>query len=327
MKQEIEKPEQKTKKLQIVNLKNVETENIEFLWKPYIPVGKLTLIDGDPGVGKSWVSCAIATAISKGVPLPGNDFSSVGQVLMLSTEDGISDSMKPRLKALGADCSKINVIPEHFELSNGGLELLEQAVEEITPALIFIDPLQAYIGAKINMGLANEVRPIMAKLARLAEKWHCAVVMIRHLNKGGAEKGLYRGLGSIDFAAACRSVLLVGHDKNNRDELAVIQVKCNIARIGKPIGYELRENQFFWKDTELTEGDILGARTVDGNATTEAIEFLKELLNDEPMQAKDILKEAETNGIKKRPLYLAKKKLKIKSKREEFGKEWYWFKP
>ncbi|MCH7681797.1 AAA family ATPase, partial [candidate division KSB1 bacterium] len=223
--------------IQLVNLSTVQSEKVEFLWHPRIPLGKVTLIEGDPGVGKSWLTVAIATAVSLGRGLPDCESCEPGNVLILSAEDGLSDTIKPRLESFGANCKRISAPSEPFTLDQKGFNLLSQFIQKCSPRLVIIDPLVAYMGGKIDLHKANETRSIMSQMARLAERNKCSIVAVRHLTKGGKTKGIYRGLGSIDITAACRSVLLVGCDANNPNERGVVHIKSNLAKLAAPIGY------------------------------------------------------------------------------------------
>jgi len=310
--------------IQLVNMSTVQSEKVEFLWHPRIPLGKVTLIEGDPGVGKSWLTVAIATAVSLGRGLPDCESSEPGNVLILTAEDGLSDTIKPRLESFGANCKRISAPSEPFTLDPKGFNLLSQFIEECSPRLVIIDPLVAYMGGKVDLHKANETRSIMSQIALLAERHKCAIVAVRHLTKSSRNKSIYRGLGSIDLTAACRSVLLVGCDANSPNEKAVVHIKSNLAKLGDAIGYGIEDNKFYWKkESSLTAEDILAIETGEGTSIDDAKDFLKEFLAEEAVAAKIVLTEAEENGIGKRTLDRAKKQLGIKSKRED--KKWYWY--
>jgi putative DNA primase/helicase len=200
------------KKLGVLLMSNIKPETVEWLWERRIPLGKVTLIEGDPGIGKSFVTLAIGTAVSLGRGLPEQPGGAPARVLLLSAEDGLADTIRPRLDAMGADCGMILAIARRITLDLPGCLELDQVLMNEKPRLVVIDPLFAYTGATVDIHRANEVRDIMARLAALAARHHCAIVCIRHLTKAGQERSIYRGLGSIDLTAACRSVLLVGAD-------------------------------------------------------------------------------------------------------------------
>jgi 5S rRNA maturation endonuclease (ribonuclease M5) len=319
-------PEYKPKEsdISLVCIAEVEAETVSWLWLPYIPKGKLTLLEGDPGIGKSWVSLAIATAVSIGRGLPGTEAIESASVVLASAEDGLGDTIRPRLDAMGANVSRIHAIKGALDFGNGGLAILEGYIEQVRPSLVIIDPLVAYIGAGVDIHRANETRAVMARLADMAEKHGCAILAIRHLTKGSMSKAIYRGLGSIDFAAACRSVLMAGCDPDNEQKRGIVQIKSNLAPKGQAIGFELRDGGFYWTgESDLTAARILAVEdTGDGKtAIDEAADFLRDELRDGPVEAKQVFSDAKSLGIYERTLNRAKSKLRITSKREgESGK-------
>ncbi len=308
----------------LVCIGDVEPETVSWLWLPYIPKGKVTLLEGDPGVGKSWVSLAIATAVSLGKGLPGTEAIESASVVLASAEDGLGDTIRPRLDAMGADVRNIHAIKGALDFGDSGLAQLEDFIQQVKPALVIIDPLVAYIGANVDIHRSNETRAVMAKLADIAEKHSCAILAIRHLTKGGTLKPIYRGLGSIDFAASCRSVLMAGCDPDNDQKRGIVQIKSNLAPKGQAIGFELRDGGFYWTgESDLTAARIMAVEdTGDGKtAIDEAVDFLRDELTDGPVEAKQVFSDAKSLGIYERTLNRAKSKLRITSKREgESGK-------
>lgn len=197
--------------LNIINMADVEAVAVKWLWKPYIPLGKITIIQGDPGEGKTTLALSIAAALTQGEKLPNEVESKAPMnVIYQTAEDGLADTIKPRLEAVNADCARVLVIDESKEELSMTDERIEKAIQQTGAKLIILDPIQAYIGANVDMHRANEIRPVMSKLGRIAEEYGCAVVLIGHMNKAEGQKSSYRGLGSIDITAVARSVLIVG---------------------------------------------------------------------------------------------------------------------
>jgi putative DNA primase/helicase len=321
-----EAPEWKPKEngVSLVCIADVQPETVSWLWPPYIPRGKLTLLEGDPGIGKSWVSLAIATAVSLGKGLPRTEAIESASVVLASAEDGLGDTIRPRLDAMGADVSKIHAIKGALDFGNGGLIMLEGFIREVSPVLVIIDPLVAYIGAGVDIHRANETRAVMAKLADMAEKHGCAILAIRHLTKGGTLKPIYRGLGSIDFAAACRSVLMAGCDPENNQKRGIVHIKSNLAPMGHAIGFELRDSGFYWTgESDLTWQRILSAEdSSDGrSAKDEVADFLRDELADGPVEAAQVWRDVREAGLSEITVKRAKAMLGIITRRQgETGK-------
>lgn len=319
-------PEYKPKEsdISLVCIADVEAESVSWLWFPYIPKGKLTLLEGDPGIGKSWVSLAITTAVSLGTGLPGAEDTEPQRVLLASAEDGLGDTIRPRLDAMAGNIRNVHAIKGALDFGNGGLAILAGYIEQVNPALVIIDPLVAYIGAGVDIHRANETRAVMAQLADIAEKHGCAILAVRHLTKGGMLKPIYRGIGSIDFAAACRSVLMAGCDPDNPQKRGIVQIKSNLAPMGKAIGYELRDGGFYWTgESDLTAARILAAEdSGEGkSARDEAADFLRDELADGPVEWQQIERDRKAAGIAEITLRRARESLGVKIRREgELGK-------
>jgi RecA-family ATPase len=223
--------------MKLINMNEVQAVMVSWLWYPYIPYGKITLVQGDPGEGKTTFVLALAALLANGKPMPETEeAASPCTVIYQTAEDGLADTIKPRLVNIGADCSKIVVINESEHPLSFSDSRIEQAIVTTKARLLILDPLQTYLGAGVDMHRANEVRPIFKALAKVAEKTDCAVLIIGHMNKAmGQTKGLYRGLGSIDIAAAVRSILIVGRDKDNPHTRIMAHLKSSLAPEGVPI--------------------------------------------------------------------------------------------
>ncbi|BAF61058.1 MAG: AAA family ATPase [Pelotomaculum sp.] len=284
-------PAGKTKPV-IVRLAEVEPEEVAWLWEPYIPLGKLTILEGDPGVGKTWLALQLAAIVSRGDPFPGLDGvprerREPANVVYLSAEDGLADTLRPRLDKAGADVNRVYALTGWEGKSKTGsitllaLDVIETALQQVKPALVVVDPLQAYLGAGVDMHRANEVRPVLAGLAALAERYKCAALCIRHLGKSQQDRAIYRGLGSIDFAAAARSILLVGQHPDDEHRRVLAQSKNSLAAKGVSIAFELREDGFFWCGlSDITVEALLAVprSEEEKSAVDEAAGFLREAL-------------------------------------------------
>ena len=202
--------------LKLINMQDIEVKPVEWLWYPFIPLGKITIVQGDPGEGKTTLLLRIISLLTTGGEFPeSQECHEVSNVIYQTAEDGLADTIKPRLLEAKADCSKVMVIDDSEKELTMTDERLEQAIIATNAKLIVLDPIQAYLGAGVDMHRANEVRPIMKRLSVLAEKHGCAVVLIGHMNKATGNNANHRGLGSVDFQAATRSVLIVGRIKDD----------------------------------------------------------------------------------------------------------------
>ena len=283
--------------LRLINMENVAVEQVEWLLYPFIPYGKVTIIQGDPGERKTTMVLQIIAKLTKGEPV-------------LPVKDGEEE---PTEKA----DEPVNVI---YQTAEDGLG------DTIKPRLVVLDPIQSFLGAEVDMHRANEIRPLMKRVSVLAEKYHCAVVLIGHMNKNSTGKSSYRGLGSIDFQAAARSVLIVGRVKNEPETRVVCHVKSSLAPEGKSIAFRLdKENGFEWiGEYDISADDLLSGNN-RGQKIKEAKEFLLEILADGAVEQNVILKEAENRGIKGKTLWNAKKALGVQSIKP--GGHWSWVLP
>ena len=333
--------------LKIINMADIQSQEIEWLWYPFIPYGKLTIIQGDPGDGKTTLVLNLAAKLSKGIGLDEDmQVSEPMNIIYQTAEDGLADTVKPRLEVADADCEKIMVIDESEKSLSMIDERLEQAIVQTNARLLILDPIQAYLGGGMDMNRANEARDMTKKLGLLAERYKCAIILIGHMNKAAGNKAAYRGMGSIDFFAVARSVLLVGRIEGQENMRAVVQIKNNLAAFGHSKAFELTEDGFQWLgDYEITADELLGgvtpkANKKDGNQkvgghcygksitdpclgwekTEKLIYELAETNN--VVKSEDIVNLAEEKGISKRTLENAKKELGIKGKR--IGEAWYW---
>lgn len=337
----------------ITPMSEIAPEDVDWLWKPYIPLGKVTLVEGHPGIAKTWLFLQLSAYVSSGCPFPGSeertqDLKEPGNVIYLSAEDGPADTLRPRLDRAGADVKRIHLLTgmirknpktgEEYQqpVSLADLPVIEKALKSLRPVLLVIDPIQAYLGAGVDMHRANEVRPLMAGLAALAEKYKCAVVCIRHLTKASKDRAILRGLGSIDFAAAARSILLVGEDPQDTSRRILAHVKSSLAMKGCSLSFEIRQDEsgqgnFYWRGKSDITADALLASPKKGRGKSkldEAKEFLYKVLADGSKPKKEISEEAKTLGISERSLQRAKDDLPIISDRNTEGNKgkghWDW---
>lgn len=302
--------------------KDVESKKIEWLWYPYIPYGKITIIQGDPGEGKTTVVLSIISALSKGEPLPFTDKGFKAVSIYQNAEDDNSDTIKPRLEVHKANCENVCFIEKEDGLLFMDDDSIEQAIRKSNAKLLVLDPIQAYIGDNVDMNRANVIQPRMTKLKETAEKTGCAIVLIGHMNKNSGGKANYRNLGSIDISAAARSVLLVAKQNKSSDIKVLAQLKNNLAPLGTSLSFRFKDGKVEWlSECELTVDELLSGAGI-ANKLSIAEDFLSAKLEDGMLLAKEIFDEASELGIGDRTLRKAKANLDVQSIKKDGL--WYW---
>ena len=169
--------------LQIRKLSEVELQEVGWLWYPYIPYGKITIIQGDPGEGKTTLALRLAAACSTGQALPGMEIAEPFNVIYQTAEDGLGDTIKPRLMEAGADQDRVLNIVEDANSLTLLDERIEAAIVQTGAKLMILDPIQGYLGGKVDMNRANEIRTVLKNVAAVAGRTGCTIVLVGHLNK------------------------------------------------------------------------------------------------------------------------------------------------
>lgn len=293
------------------SLEGVTPEQVEYLWSPYLPLGTVTCLDGDPGDGKSHASLSMAANLSRG-EIPGRlkitrvtqegKPVGIGKTLIVSTEDGMATTVVPRLILLGADLQHTYYWTQPLTLDEDGFQRLDHALQRIRPVLVIIDPLVSFLGAKVDMFRSNQTRPVLDSLGRLATTYRCAILCIRHLTKGKRDHALYRGQGSIDFSAQARSVLITGRNPKDPEERVMVQVKATNAKLGPSLTYTITDAGFRWTGTSALTAEDLWTASRNAHALPKAEKFLRDVLKDRPMHSTALYAKAEAAGISQRSL-------------------------
>ena len=297
--------------LKLISLEDVAVEPVRWLWYPYIPLGKLSIIHGDPAEGKTTLALWIAAACSRGQALPGGENSEPLTILYQTAEDGLGDTIKPRLLESKADLQKIYTIDEtDFPLSMLDHRIGE-AIRDTQAQLMILDPMQAYLGDKVDINRANEVRTVMKGLTKVASQTGCAIVLVGHLNKSQTANSAQRGLGSFDFRAAARSVLLVGRLKNDRNIRVMVHDKSSLAPEGNSRAFSLENGTLHWQEgyENLTADELLSG-AAHGNKVALAEDLIREqLAGGQPVLANEIYQMAKDAGISRRTVEMAKRNM------------------
>lgn len=314
----------------IIYMDEVVATETHWLWYPYIPYGKITIIQGDPGEGKSTLALNLIAAVSKGLRFPTKTMEFAARMSVYqNAEDGLNDTIKPRLEKAGAACEMVAVLNEAeypLSMTDPRLEVLLQHTQA---KLLVLDPMQAYLGDHVDMHRANEIRPVMHALASLAERYDCAIVLIGHMNKMSSLKSIYRGLGSIDIIAAARSVLTVARDPEHPENRVILQVKNSLAAMGEPVAFTLdADGKFkFLGAYEVNTASLLANEPKCPPKSRDKAEalILACLEREQPLYVRHIYDIADSEGINKRTLLRAKTRLGIAHEKTDRG--WIWVKP
>jgi hypothetical protein len=326
----------------------IEPERVEWLWEARIAAGKQTLFAGDPGTGKSQLSVAIAAAIAKGAEWPcGEGRAPLGSVIILSAEDGVADTIVPRLTAAGADLDRIRIVTavedgkgrRSFDLQ-ADLYELEKTIAEIGDVrLIVIDPISSYMG-KTDSHKNTAVRGVLEPIGEMAERMRVAVLSVTHFSKasaGTATKALNKFMGSVAFVAAARAAFVVLEDPHDGERRLLLHAKNNLAEAPQGLAFRLEQSivgegivtsKVEWEPepVTLTANEVLAAN--DGSkknalAVEEAEYFLQALLADGPVSSKEVDAEALEAGIKLATLRRAKANLGIKPYKDGMKGGWF----
>jgi len=316
----------------------VKPERVEWLWPGRLPLGKLAVLDGDPGLGKSVVTLDVAARVSAGRVLPDGRPCEPAGVVLLSAEDGLRDTIRPRLDAAGADCERIVALSTVAETKTGermisltkDLSTIERAIERVGAGLVVVDPFTAFLSEKTDSYKDQDMRRALAPLATLAERMRAAFLIVRHLTKAAGGNTLYRGGGSIAIIGAARSGLVIAQDPEDPERRILAANKHNLSRPAPSLAFRIEEApngaaRVQWGGTSpLTARDILKepADPEQKSALSEAKEFLSQELAEGAVAAEQVKEDASTAGVSERTLKRAKRDLGVGSNKR--GGVWYW---
>jgi AAA domain len=332
---------------QVVSLGDVEPEHVEWLWADYLPLGKLVVLDGDPGVGKSTVSLDIAARVSTGSPMPDGSAGAKGAVLILSAEDGLADTIRPRIDAASGDPAQIIAMTGITYATEDGvtatrppqiprdLAAVEQTVREHRVALVIVDVLMAYLGGDVNSHHDQDIRRALHPLAAMAERCACCVLVLRHLNKSSGASAVYRGGGSIGIIGAARAGFMCGTDPEDESRRVLAPVKVNLSAEPPALAYQLVPDELrgcvrirWLGESGRKAWELLSDQGGDDERgqQAEAAEWLTGYLTDHGGEdrAGEIIKAAGRDGIAARTLQRARSKAGVITGHPTFGGGWVW---
>lgn len=324
----VRKPKNLSPTVPVIRLSEVQQTEVDWLWYPYILFEKLTIIQGNPGEGKTFFAMQLAAACTNRKFLPQMEPFEPFNVIFQTAEDGLGDTVKPRLISAEADPERVLVIDDAENPLTLADQRIEKAIRENNARLVIIDPLQAFLGANVDMNRANEVRPIFRRMAEMAQNTNCAIVMIGHLNKASGTQSTYRGLGSIDITAVVRSLLFIGKVKNDPTTRVIVHEKSSLAPPGQSLAFSLGDEKGFrWIGAyDITAEDLLAGG--EGSKTELKQELAAKLIMDFLAEGKkvsiaEINAEAKERGISERTVRLAKNSMGDRIASERQGKDWW----
>lgn len=337
-----EAPDEENPRPVLIAVGDVERERVAWTWPGWLPRGKLVLCDADPGIGKSTISLDLAARITVGGEMPDGSRVAKGAVIVLSAEDGLADTIRPRLEAAGADLSAVFVLDSIEEDGRRRLPSLPRDADLIGreakvrgAALIIIDPLDPYLEAGLKSTVNQDVRRALHPLAKAVQRSGATVLAIRHFTKSGGDNPVYRGTGSIGTIAAARVGWIAVPDPDDPDRSILAVSKNNLAKKPKAVAFRLVPDLEFdcarvvWTgETDHDARSLLGAHDEDSDRRAErndAVEVIQEYLADGAKPATEILVVAEQHGISKRTLNRAKKPAGAASRKRDFDGKWEWY--
>ena len=322
----------------LITLSEVQPEQVRWLWPNRVPLGKVTIFFGDPGLGKSFAALHLAALVSRG----DQDVTSAGDVILLSAEDDPADTIRPRLDTAGADASRVHILKAVQESANGQTKermlRLDRDIEQIREALrrhpetklVIIDPLSAYMG-NVDSRSDEQVRSMLTPLFQLALESGVAIICIKHLNKAEEKSAMYRAGGSIAFIAAVRMAWMFVKDRNDPERRLMVLLKSNIEKNPGAFAFSIQETEsgprVVWESgtVEADLDDVLQPAGAHRGTVRENTEkWLRELLANGPLLSKEVDEAANAAGLTHATLRRAKTALKVKATREGYASNGQW---
>jgi hypothetical protein len=322
----------------LITLADVEPRKVDWLWKPRIAVGMINELVGDTGVGKTTIAMSLAAGGSIGL-LPDGSRMEPFDTVYLTLENPIAEVMRPKFDQMGGDARRFHLLigtqtdvdgeTHKGSVSLGDVGTLEKAIRRTGAKLLVVDPVQSFFGANVDWNHANQTRPILDALNRLADTTRTAIWLLRHPTKATGGKATGKGLGSIDQTGAARSSLLAGTLPDDEKMCALIHFKTNIGPRAPTLGYAIDDQgRFSWTgESSITAAEMLAAPEAPDRKLTEATQWLSEKLKAGSADKEEVCEQAEAAGISYRTLQRAKLALRVQSRRATFAGGSIWALP
>ncbi len=323
----------------------IEARPVNWLWPGRIARGNLTVLEGDPGCGKSTLMCDLAARVSSGREWPDGLSGEPGTVIIISAEDDPASTIRPRLEAAKADLDRVIIARATLDSDDGprlltlpdDLPLIEDDLIRTGARLAVLDPLNAFLSGKVDSHRDQDVRRVLAAIAGMAERTQAAVAVIRHLNKGGGSNPMYRGGGSIGISGAARAVFLVGIDPDDDESencRILAPIKCNLAKEPTALAFRLVQAEgdsvahveWIAGAADVSARDLLRERETNGSGSIgSAVAFLTEFLAERPRPTTEVVKAATTQGISTRTLDRARKAMGVRPLKPKGSLDGPWY--
>jgi RecA-family ATPase len=330
--------------MKLENASNLVMKSISWTWPGRLPAGAVCILEGDPGTGKSQISCALASHISRGKDWPDGEPCPLGSVIMYNAEDPSEEIVIPRLVAAKANLDRVFVPKDNTEIFTipDDVDKLEKAILDQNIKLVVFDPLEAFLSAKTNNYSNHVMRHALRSLDILSKRVNCTVLIVRHLNKDSGKAAIYRGGGSIGVIAASRAGFLVSKDPANKERCLMVPNKGNWCALKEGLAYKvlstelvspqgeaISTSRIVWDgETSLGANDVLAATVELADATDldDAANFLRNALKSGPRYSGEVFEEATAQGLSKATIFRAAKMIDIIKHPEGDGKaqRWMW---
>jgi len=302
------------------DLADFETLPVEYLIEPLVPIGVTSILDGNPGMGKSFLSLGMTAGVTRTGMFGDMPVARKGRVLLLNDEDDPSRVLRPRLEAIGADVDKIRVIDSSFTLDEEGVDILRREIRSHDPTLVVIDPLTNFMGGGVDMYRPNEANAFMRPLHRLAKEFDIAILIARHLRKQASDNAMHMGQGSMAFGGAVRSGMIVTPHPTQADWRVLAHYKSSYAKEAGSEAFEIcappkgGPARVVWQGpVEMSANELVAQSSVQDSVLDRAARALEDYLTPGPAKARDVIAAMKKKGVQERTLDRAKKKLGIVS--------------